>query len=270
MATKFWIADTFSRVPLGGTPASVIFVEDFDDEILLQNIAMELNVPETVFIKNFGSSEYDFELLCFCPSMKGMYFGNCLFAASHIIREQKLTNSRNFNLILSDRVFAVNIDDDERIRIRFSSIRIKKVPLPETMHSAIDGEIIVSAAESKGSLIIEVRSPKKLSNINPNIGLINNLDYTTVILTSDTHYEQDLDYDFCARVFTPKLGFVESHVNPLAHLRLASYWSNRMEKQSMRGFQDSLRSGYVDIEYDDEYTYISGNCITATSGDLFV
>lgn len=268
MATEFWVVDTFSKEPLKGSPSAVIFTDDFENESLLQNIAMELNVPETVFIKNFGSS--DFEVTCFCPIEKGMFFGNCLFAAAHVISEQKKNSSSVFNLILGDRIFQASVQEDSSVKIRFSSVKMHKLSLPSVFPSALNGEIIVSAAESKGSLIVEVRSPKKLSNLDPKIGVIGTLEHNSVIITADTHYETDVDYDFCARVFAPKLGVVEAAVTPLAHVKLASYWASRIEQSNLTGFQDSQRSGYLWISYDEEYTYITGNCFTTTKGILFL
>lgn len=268
MAIDFWIVDTFSEEMLCGSPSAVLFVDTFEDEALLQNIAMELNTPETAFVKKFGQE--NFEVLCFSPNSKGLHFGNGLFAAAHIISSQKKTDKDIFNLILGDRIFEVQILDKDTIKIRFSSHTIHKISMPSYISSALDGEIVVSVAESKGYLIVEVRSPKKIANLNPNTDILSHLEHDVVIITADSHFEPDVDYDFCARVFAPKIGVVEDNITPIAHLKLASYWAERMEKNNMNGYQASKRAGYVNVEYNENYTYITGKNLIASHGVLFL
>lgn len=268
MAIDFWIVDTFSKSPLNGSPSAVIFFDNFNNETLMQNIAMELNTPETVFVKNFN--EYDFEVACFCPTSKGLNFGNGLFAASHIILSEARSKTDTFNLVSGTRIFEAHRTRENLIRVKLSMPSVSKIPMPDAVTRALHGENIVSVAESKNALIVEVRSPRKLANLNPNTDIFRHIDQDMVIVTADTHYETDTDYDFCARVFAPKLGVVEDRVTPLAHSRLASYWISRIGKTDLTGYQDSKTGGYVKISCENEYVYIYGHNITITKGSLFL
>lgn len=270
MSVDFWIVDTFSKTPFNGSPSAVIFLDDFADETLMQNIAMELNVPETVFVRSFSVN--DFEISCFSPTAKGMLFGNGLFSAAHVIRSEDRSKNYNFNLVFGTRIFeACSLaSDPELIQVRLSMPTINKVPMPDAVTRALSGENIVSVAESKDALIVEVRSPKKLTNLTPNTDIFRHIEHDMVIVTADTHYETDTDYDFCARVFAPKFGVMEDRVTPLAHSRLGAYWLERIGKTELIGFQDSKNGGYVKVRCVDEYVYLSGTNITITKGVLFV
>lgn len=268
MAIDFWIVDTFSEEPLRGSPSAVIFVDDFNEEKLMQDIAMELNVPETVFVRAFN--ECDFEVSCFCPTAKGIHFGNGLFAASHVILSEGFSKNEVFNLVLGTRMFEIRHMDRNFIKVRLSMPSINKISMPDAVTNALRGENIVSVAESKGSLIVEVRSPKKLANLNPNTDMFRYIESDMVIVTADTHYETDTDYDFCARVFAPKFGVVEDRITPLAHSRLAAYWLNRIGKTELIGFQDSHIGGYVKVDCVGGYIYIYSHNTTVAKGVLFL
>ncbi|MDR1488448.1 MAG: PhzF family phenazine biosynthesis protein [Holosporales bacterium] len=270
MSVDFCIVDTFSSSPLAGGASAVLFVDDdvFVNGELMQNIAMELNTPETTFIKKNGAS--DFNIVCYTPIRKEMLFGNGLFAASHILSVEQ-NNSDPINFLFEDRIFETKTDDGVT-SVRLSSTNFSKIPMSDSISSAFSGEIIVSVAESGCYLIVEIRSPGKLAKLDPNIDILSHIDHEVVIVTSDNHYEKDTRSDYYARVFAPKLGVFEDNITPLAHARLASYWSERFESNKLTGCQNSKKECYIDIEIlpDEKHMYISGKNTIVTKGTLFL
>ena len=266
MTTKFYIVDTFSKDAFHGSPTAVFLVDDLSNEELLQNMAIEINTPESIFIKELQHG--DFEIVCFCQSTKGMFFGNGLFAAAEVIyrKQNKLTT---FNFICGNKIYQVDHQDNKEIKIKFSTLTLNKVSMPSSLTSALDGELVVSIAECKNDLIVEIRSPKRVFNLIPNMDILKGIDYNLIILTADTHYETEVDYDFCAKVFAPKLGIFNDIISPFAHVKLAAYWVDRMEKNEFIGHQASeFRTGYSKVSYGEEFTYISGNCIISATGEM--
>ena len=265
MATKFWIVDTFSNNALRGIPSAVFFVDNFEDESLFQNVAMEINTPETIFIKDLQNG--DFESMCFSPRNKGLFFGNSLFAAAKVINQK--TELKQFNIICGIRIFAIEVNDLGETNVRFSTVELNKVSTPINLNAALDDELIVSLAECKDELIIEIRSPKRLMNLSPNMDILTSINYNSFIITADTHYETDLDYDFCAKVFAPRLGIFRDIATPIACAKLAAYWSERIEKTNLVAFvSGSENAGNVNINYGSEFTHISGNCVISTTGEM--
>ncbi|MDR3031151.1 MAG: hypothetical protein LBU35_02070 [Holosporales bacterium] len=57
----------------------------------MKNLAMEINTPETIFVKELSNG--DFEAVCFCLASKGMNFGNALFAVAEVIKRKKRIQS---------------------------------------------------------------------------------------------------------------------------------------------------------------------------------
>ncbi len=262
MVTDFWTVDTFCDKPLRGIPATVFFVDDLSDENLLQDVAMEINSPESIFLRDRKNGT--FESVCYTPTAKGLFFGNSLYAGAKVIHSK--TNLNQFSITCGIRVFAINISDDERIEVRFSTVDLAKSPTPLNLSNALNGELVVSLAECKGELIVELRSPSRLQDLQANMDMLKAIDYNSFALTTDTHYETNLDYDFCLKVFAPKLGIYRAISSPIACAKLSAYWISRIGKNELTASGIGEERFY--IKHENEFTYISGYCSISTQGSL--
>lgn len=263
MSIGFWIVDTFCKEAFCGIPSAVFFLDDLSDEKLLQNIAMEVNVPESIFLKDLNNGIFD--SVCFTPACKGLFFGNALFGAAKVINEK--TKLKQFSITCGIRVFAIEILDDTRIKVRFSLVDLEKAPIPANLNSALGGELVVSLAECKDELIVEVRSPSRLQDLHPNTGMLSGMDYNSFAITADTHYETDSDYDFIAKVVAPKLGVHRDVITPIACTKLSAYWKQRVNKSEFIAIGSNGEKVY--ICQDSDFTYVSGDCIISATGEMF-
>ena len=267
MNNNFWIVDIFGRNKFEGTPATVFLVDDYPEEDFMQNLATELNTPETVFVKEMQNG--DFETVCFSPISKGLDFGYSIVAAAYVIKFEINGKSETINIIHGTRVFVTEFLDDGKIKVRFSSAKLNKVKVPDELGNAIGGELIVSVTEAKDDIIVELRGPTKLVNLNPNLDILKGISCKSIIFTADTHYDTDLNYDFCAKVYAPKFGLLRSIVTPFAYVKLASYWTDRTEKRDLVGYQISNNQGtYSNITYEENFTYVCADCFLTTKGEI--
>jgi predicted PhzF superfamily epimerase YddE/YHI9 len=76
------------------------------------------------------------------------------------------------------------------------------------------------------------------------------------------------DYDFVSRFFAPGSGIDEDPVTGCAHSALAPFWSKRLGKTEMIGFQVSARGGVIKVRVEGERVYMSGQAVTVMRGDL--
>jgi predicted PhzF superfamily epimerase YddE/YHI9 len=270
MATDFWIVDTLSKELMRGIPSAVFFVEDLENSELLQNISMEINTTETIFVKR----EADGKFLCKCFSSRccGMHFGNSIIAAAKIINLQDQSLVK-FNLSVDRRIVPVQVLEDGAIELRFESAHVRKAVMPTFLHSALAGQLIVSVSACDTDLIVEIRSPKKLKNLVPHIDHLKRIyNYESFIITTDAHYETDVNYDFCAKVFAPKLELFHDVLTPMASVKLAKYWSQRMGKNELVGCyqQSGEKNCYVTLKYSEEYTSVTSYCVISTEGKMSV
>ena len=77
--------DAFTDKLFSGNPAAVIPLEHWMDDDLMQKIAMENNLSETVFICTANNSDYDFEIRWFTPSVEINLCGHATLASAYVI-----------------------------------------------------------------------------------------------------------------------------------------------------------------------------------------
>ena len=70
---KMYQVDAFSKQLFKGNPAAVIVSEQWLDEKLMQNIALENNLSETAFVKKVDESNY--EIRWFTPTAEVDFCG---------------------------------------------------------------------------------------------------------------------------------------------------------------------------------------------------
>ncbi|MBN2355679.1 PhzF family phenazine biosynthesis protein, partial [candidate division KSB1 bacterium] len=74
--------------------------------------------------------------------------------------------------------------------------------------------------------------------------------------------------DFVSRFFAPKLGIPEDPVTGAAHTMLIPYWSNKLDKISLRARQVSKRGGELFCEDHGDRVAIGGQAVTFFSGTI--
>ena len=75
-------------------------------------------------------------------------------------------------------------------------------------------------------------------------------------------------YDFVSRFFAPNAGIPEDPVTGSAHCCLGPYWSTRLNKAKLTGYQASERGGFVFVELTKKRVLLGGKAVTFSSGKL--
>ena len=75
-------------------------------------------------------------------------------------------------------------------------------------------------------------------------------------------------FDFVSRFFGPAVGVDEDPVTGSAHCALAPYWSEKLGKTRMRGYQASARGGEVGVELIEDRVLLRGAAVTVMRGEL--
>jgi len=85
MPTDFVQVDAFTRHPLFGNPAAVVFDADDIPGETMQKIAREMNLSETVFILKPTTREADYRVRIFTPMSEMQFAGHPTVAAAHSV-----------------------------------------------------------------------------------------------------------------------------------------------------------------------------------------
>jgi len=88
MIKEFVQVDAFSRRPLYGNPAAVVFEGDDIPPATMQRIAREMNLSETVFLVTPTRPEAEYRARIFTPANELPFAGNPTIAAAHAFLER--------------------------------------------------------------------------------------------------------------------------------------------------------------------------------------
>ena len=104
-----------------------------------------------------------------------------------------------------------------------------------------------------------------MRELQPNIAQLAAIPARGIIVTSRARTP---GYDFVSRFFAPRVGVPEDPVTGSAHCVLAPFWSNRLERDELTGYQASARGGTVRVRLDGERVRLGGQAVTVLRGEL--
>lgn len=146
--------------------------------------------------------------------------------------------------------------------MNFPSKLAELAEAPAEMAEAIGADLIY-VGRNQFDYLVEVADEATLRGLKPNHHLLRQLPVRGVIVTA-----RGRDYDFVSRFFAPGSGIDEDPVTGSAHSALAPFWSERLGKTEMIGFQASARGGVVKVRVEEDRVYMSGQAVTMLRGDL--
>lgn len=259
---RIYQVDAFTNIQFKGNPAAICFSEKEYDDSILQNIAMEMNLSETAFIKKISDNE--FNLRWFTPETEVSLCGHATLASAHILWENKLVEEDKeiFFNTLSGILIAKK--KGEWIELDFPKGKLKKS----------EGDIFLlntfsispqNIYEDDIVYLLEFNNEEEISLLKPDFNILKKARKEEIIVTSKSN---NLNYDFVSRFFGPAIGVDEDPVTGSAHCYLAPYWIGKLNKDEVLGFQVSRRTGYVKCKLNGDRVIIQGKAKTILSGKL--
>lgn len=253
--------DAFTNRPFAGNPAAVCILREPRDEHWMQRVAQEMNLSETAFLTRQPDG---FNLRWFTPAVEVDLCGHATLASAHVLwetghlqpDEQARFHTRS-GLLTADR-------RGDWIEMNFPV----KMEEPATAPAGLLESLGVSASyvgKNEFDYLIEVESEAIVRAIAPNFSLLAEVQARGVIVTSRA---DTAGYDFISRFFAPQVGVNEDPVTGSAHCCLAPYWSHKLEKAELVGYQASPRGGVVRTRMEGDRVYLGGQAVTVLRGEL--
>lgn len=250
--------DAFNNEIFKGNPAAVCPLNEWISEDLMQSIAEENNLSETVF---FVKKEDSFDIRWFTPTCEIDLCGHATLAAAHIIftelnyLEQVIEfNSKSGKLTVKK--------NEDWYTLNFPSEEIIEIDTPRLLEEALNVPII-KTYKGKWKLLIELKNEEDVAIITPNFSLLSKLESNGIIVTS-----KGTNVDFVSRFFAPKLNINEDPVTGSAHTLLIPFWAKKLNKNNLDALQLSKRVGILKCQYLNERVEMSGQAITYLKGKL--
>lgn len=248
------VVDAFAEAPFTGNPAGVAVLDHFPPDEWMARVAGEMNLSETAFLVARAGGDYD--LRWFTPSTEVDLCGHATLASAHVLGGQGRFLTRSGLLTCRQA-------GDGLIEMDFPADppRATEVPLD------LGGAVVEWAGRGRFDILVHVDDAGWLRSYRPDLAAIAALDARCLILTAAGDRE---GIDFVSRVFGPAVGVDEDPVTGSAHCTLGSYWSERMRRRDLVGYQASARGGTVRVRIDGDRAVLGGKAVTVSEVRMFV
>lgn len=261
MAQKIYQVDAFTDRLFAGNPAGVCILPEAKSEKWMQDVAREMNLAETAFLVKQPDG---YRLRWFTPAVEVDLCGHATLASAHILWETGQLPVNQEAHFHTKSVLLTAKQDGKLIEMNFPATPDTPVEAPPGLIPALGGKAKY-VGKSRFDYLIEVEGEEVLRKLRPDFGSIKKLPVRGVIVTARA---KSAGYDFVSRFFAPAAGIDEDPVTGSAHCTLAPFWTKRLGKKEMVGYQASSRGGTVRVRVDGERVHLGGQAVTVLIGEL--
>ncbi|MEP6616456.1 MAG: PhzF family phenazine biosynthesis protein [Ginsengibacter sp.] len=264
MKLKLYQIDAFTTELFGGNPAAVIPLDHWIDSQLMQNIALENNVSETVFfVPVNNSATYDYEIKWFTPLVEIDLCGHATLASAFVLYEVMGFDKPVISFSSKSGVLKVSRENG-MLCLDFPSWKPERFnDYPVDLQKGLGGAEIVGVYK-KRDLLVELMNEDAIKKCQPDFSILKKSGYKLIITAPGK------EVDFVSRFFAPTVGIDEDPVTGSAHSQLIPFWSEKLNKHSLTALQLSSRGGQLFCEQAGDRVKISGQCVFYMTGEITI
>lgn len=232
---RAYTVDAFTKTLGQGNRAGVIFLDDPLDDESMQNLAQELNYPETAFITKTSSTLYQYEIRYFTPVIEVPLCGHATIASFYTLAKINKLQSQNIKFNTKVGILDVDIilkDGDYLIAMSQGNISVDK-PSQDDVNklilTALNLDIkylsktlpITTASCGNPKYMIPINSYNALLDLKPNFNVLKQISLDT---HTSGYYLFYLDNNnVYGRMFAPSSGNSEDITTGVANAALVAY-----------------------------------------------
>lgn len=261
MKFTLYQVDAFTNKIFGGNPAAVIPLDEWIRDDVMQKIAMENNLSETVFFVGKG---HNYEIRWFTPVSEINLCGHATLASAFVL--YNFLDFRAPKLVFHSKSGKLEIEQRADVYIMdFPSWK------PERIHDHPDNlEQILGVSEIVGvykyrALLVELNRQEDVINAKPDFTAIKKIGEKVIITAPGIE-----GIDFVSRFFAPTVGIDEDPVTGSAHSQLIPFWSEKLHKKKMHAKQLSQRGGELWVGDGGDRVTIAGQCAFYMKGEIHI
>lgn len=265
MPIPLFQVDAFAERPFTGNPAAVCLLEAERDDLWMRNVAAEMNLSETAFVRPLDDRDA-FELRWFTPKVEVDLCGHATLATAHVLWEE--------GILAADAPARFATKSGELTAARSGDwIELNFPALPEERSEVFPGLAKALGASPKHigrnrlDYLVELESESIVRALEPDFRALSALPTRGIIATAVAETE---GVDFVSRFFAPRAGIDEDPATGSAHCYLGPFWADRLSKYELVGLQVSARGGLVRVRVAGRRVLIAGKAATVFKGRLEV
>ena len=257
----FTQVDAFSDRPFGGNPAAVCVLSSPRDEEWMQLVAREMNLAETAFLVGRADG---YDLRWFTPTCEVDLCGHATLASAHTLWEDKhLAGDATARFHTRSGVLTAQ-QRDGLIWLDFPATPARAAEPPDDLKRGL-GVPLRFVGQTPFDYLVELDDEQSVVSLNPDLALLARLPVRGVIVTAASATP---GRDFVSRFFAPAAGVPEDPVTGSAHCALAPFWSERLGRSELMGYQASTRGGLVRVRHAGDRVLLGGHAVTVVRGEI--
>lgn len=262
MKLALYQIDAFANKLFSGNPAAVIPLQHWLEDNLLQTIALENNLSETVYFVPSTSSNADYDIRWFTPAIEVNLCGHATLASAYVLfnilgfkKDEVRFSSKSGTLSVTKK--------DDLFTMDFPSWKPERLDVYHDSLNEILGDNEIVGVYKYRDILIELADEDAVKKCLPDFTLMKKY-FDKMIITAPGK-----TVDFVSRFFAPAAGIDEDPVTGSAHSQLIPFWSEKLRKSKLHALQLSKRGGELWCEQiNQERVTISGYCVFYMKGEI--
>ncbi len=252
--------DAFASHLFEGNPAAVCPLEHWLADDLMQSIAAENNLSETVFFVPVAGG---FAIRWFTPVMELPLCGHATLAAAYVLFFCLDYGNDTISFTSASGELRV-VRDGEWLVLDFPAQPPQPCTPPDALIAGLGGIAPVACLQAEDYIVVYEQA-SQVQQIEPCHALLQQLDLRGVIVTA---FADHAEYDIVARFFAPKCGIEEDPVTGSAYTQLMPYWAAQLGRSSLQAKQLSPRTGMLRCRLVADRVHIAGRAIKFMQGEI--
>lgn len=261
MNLSIYQVDAFAESVFKGNPAAVIPLEHWLEESIMQQIAMENNLSETVF---FVKNEEGYHIRWFTPEYEIDLCGHATLAASYIIKNFIEPPIKEIRFTTQKAGPLKTYCNEGAYTLDFPARMPQACEAPEKLLLSLGVSTAVEVLKSRDFFVV-LPNEEAVRNLQPDYSLMKELDTIGVIATA-----KGQSADVVSRCFYPGAGIQEDPVTGSAHCNIVPYWSEKLNTTKLNCSQLSPRGGELSCELNGDRVLLSGKCVLFMEGKIYL
>lgn len=259
--------DAFADKLFTGNPAAVIPLDKWLDDSLMQKIALENNLSETVFfVPAADGLEADYEIRWFTPELEINLCGHATLASAYVLFHLPGFKKDIIRFHSKSGILQVYRAGD-LICLDFPSWKPEKTDEYSAELPLILGDVEIVGVYRHRDLLVELFDEEAVRHCNPDLTLMKK-HFDKVIITASGKRRAGETVDFVSRFFAPGAGVDEDPVTGSAHSQLVPFWSEKLQKNNLHALQLSKRGGELWCEQKGDRVIMKGKGVFYMKGEI--
>ena len=261
MKLTLYQIDAFANKLFAGNPAAVIPLKKWVDDELMQKIAMENNLSETVFFVPSAKKGVDYDIRWFTPPLEINLCGHATLASAYVIFE--IIKTKKKKVVFDSKSGLLTVTKKKgQLEMDFPSWPPERVnEYPDELLASLGNPEIAGVYKNR-EYLVELINEEALIKCNPDFSLMRKVGKMVIITAPGK------EVDFVSRFFAPTSGIDEDPVTGSAHSQLIPFWSEKLGKNKMQAKQLSQRGGEIYCEQKGDRVIMGGECVFYMKGEI--